>query len=108
MGSAVFVVLRVEVKLEETAAFESEQVEDEAHAGKQAKINTSKTRQSFPPLYERDSCSGLCVCATCQPFCPSLLNPVHPRCTPFLCAVPSSVLARSNAAPTHIAPAPPQ
>jgi len=75
-----FVVLRMEVKLEETAAFKSEQVEDEAHAGKQAKINTSKT--SFPPLYERDSCSGLYVYATCQPCYPSLLNPIHLPCTP--------------------------
>jgi len=55
----MFVVFGCEVELEEeTIAFESEHVEDEAHAGKQAKINTSKTRQSFPPLYERDSCSG--------------------------------------------------
>jgi hypothetical protein len=43
------------------AALETEQVEDEAYAGQQAKINTSKTMQSFPPLYERASCSGLCV-----------------------------------------------
>ena len=79
----MFVVLRMEVKPEETAAFESEQVEDEAHAGKQAKINTSKTRQSFPPLYERDSCSGLCVCATCQPH-PSSVYTVPLR-RAFLC-----------------------
>jgi hypothetical protein len=50
-GRITFVIFEFEVELEEeTTAFESEQVEDEAHAGKQAKINTSKTRQSFPPL----------------------------------------------------------
>jgi hypothetical protein len=49
-GRVTFVIFEFEVELEETTAFESEDVEDEAHAGKQAKINTSKTRQSFPPL----------------------------------------------------------
>ena len=95
----MFVVFGCEVELEETIAFESEHVEDEAHAGKQAKTNTSKTRQSFPPLYERDSCSGLCVCTTCQP-CPLISIQSY---------VPSHHPSQSEVGlPTHIASAPPQ
>lgn len=37
-------------------------------AGRQARISISRTRQSLPPLYDRDSSSGLCVSrAACQP-----------------------------------------
>lgn len=92
----MFVVFGCEVELEEeTIAFESGHVEDEAHAGKQAKINTSKTRQSFPPLYERDSCSGLCVCTICQPCPQPYVSSHHPS-------------QSEEGLPTHIASAPPQ
>ena len=30
-----------------------------AHSGRQASISTKRTRQSLPPLYERERCSGL-------------------------------------------------
>lgn len=38
-------------------------IEGSYRAGRQARMRTSKTRQSLPPLYERDSSSGLAVMA---------------------------------------------
>lgn len=49
----------------EVVSFESEQVDNDGHNGKQARINTNKTMQSLPPLYESASSSGLYVYITC-------------------------------------------
>lgn len=46
--------MSVVLGIEEMAMLDYELVEDE-----KPKINTNKTRLSFPPLYERDNCSGL-------------------------------------------------
>jgi hypothetical protein len=34
--------------------------ERESRPGRQASISTNRTRQSLPPLYESERCSGLC------------------------------------------------
>jgi hypothetical protein len=59
---AEFAVLWLEDGSEGAFSFEREWADNEGHTGKQARISTSKTTQSLPPLYESASSSGLCVC----------------------------------------------
>lgn len=61
-GFAVFGFLGADIVSEEAAGFGSE---EKAHTGKQAKISTNMTTQSFPPLYDIESCSGLPFCTLC-------------------------------------------
>lgn len=71
----------------------------EAYAGRQAMIKTSRTRQSFPPLYESERWLNLCVdfrVSQCVLLCRYVFS-----CRPALTS------AHCRVSPTHTGAAPP-